>query len=257
MEERTWYEFVYDDEAIKQFANLFNLTNKNLAMCIYLMARRKYFPQLSEKSIIVNRGIVCGGERFVLDFHKTIVKMETRIGTYEDGDVPIPNNAFAIYAIINPKDTFKALSKTMLICAESISDGDEMPNAYKTFRVQLPKANIKGDKFRQIDLDTKNIDEIKSVSDLFNSLNFKPEITVETRGGFHIVYNTKIDNIKEIHRRFYEFKNNTLINNKRIKDYWFSITNETMSIVPGTFQGGFKTRVITIDDWLFEKGVGF
>ena len=257
-----YHEFMWNPSDVKEFAKLFNIKEKHLAMCIYLTARRKYYPELSDISLIVNRGIVCGGDYFENDFHRTILKLNTPIECYEDEGLPIPTEAFGIYVIINPKDTFKALAASMFRCVDHISKGEEMINAFKAFKVELPKTSLKTDKYKQIDIDTKEVGKISSVNDLFESLQFKPLLSVETRGGFHIVYNCEAENIKQINKSFYEFKQNTLMiksnpKHKPTKDYWFSVTKEPMIILPGTFQGGFKTRIITIENWLYEQGVGY
>ena len=255
---KSWHEFICNADDIKRFAEIFKVSEKHMAVCTYLTARRKYYPALSNACLIVNRGIVCGGDRFEKDFYKTILKLETPVGSYDDNDVPIPTEAFAIYVILNPKDTFKALATSMPKCAETISDGREIPNAYKVFRTELPNTVSRHNKYKQIDIDTKDYSNILDLDSFFESLQFTPLLTVETHGGFHIVYDTASPNIKELHKRFYEFRQTTQFtkpssDGKMVKDYWFSITKEAMVILPGTFQGGFQTRIISIRDWVHDN----
>lgn len=79
---------------------------------------------------------------------------------------------------------------------------------------------------------------------------------IETRGGFHIIYSGKVD--KDVSRQLYEFKQKTSFKKKNVDgnmttDYWFSITNQATVIMPGTYQGGFPARIITLTDWIKSK----
>jgi hypothetical protein len=108
-------------------------------------------------------------------------------------------------------------------------------------------------KYKQIDLDTKDIDKVRSVRDLLSSLNIHVTMCIETRGGFHMLFprNANKDTMKSL----YEFKQKTSskkpdINGKIVTDYWFSITNQPMVIMPGTYQGGFPAKIVDLNDWL-------
>ena len=248
-----FHTFIYNLNDIKQFGSIFNLNQKHLALCLYLTVRRKYYPTLSRGAIIVNRITVTGGDDFEKRLYQNILRLETPIGSYTDGDIIVPNEALALYVNIEPKDTVKALTRTLSRCMEAISDREEIPDAYALYREEISKSEVKGIKYRQIDLDTKDINKVKQVDELITTLEIPILICIETRGGFHIVY--KDDITKETKRLLHEFKQNTSfcklnVEGKMVTDHWFSITSSPRVIMPGTYQGGFPTRIITLNQWL-------
>ncbi|CAH6420706.1 Hypothetical protein HVR_LOCUS1261 [uncultured virus] len=253
---RQYHNFIHDKDDIDKFASIFTINAKHLALCMYLTMRRKYYPALSHGTTIVNRIAVSGGNDFIKRFHQSILRLETPVGTYTNGDQIIPDQAFALYVMVEPKDTVKALSRVLSRCMEAISDEEEMPNAYSLYREEIPKSDVKGQKYRQIDLDTKEIDKVQLVNELLTKLAVPIVICIETNGGFHIVCTN--DGNKETGRKLHELKQGTSfqksnVNGKMVTDHWFSITNHPTIIVPGTYQGGFSTRIISLFDWLIEK----
>lgn len=77
--------------------------------------RRKYYPKLSQATTILNRIMITGGS----NFETFILRLETPIGSYTDGDIIVPNEALALYVIIEPKDTIRAMSRVLSKCVES------------------------------------------------------------------------------------------------------------------------------------------
>lgn len=249
------HKFIHNIDDIYKFAQIFNLTEENLVLCFYLIARRKYYPLLSKQSIIVHKGIIGGSEDFINKLYRSILRLETPIGSYTDNDDAIPDEAFALYCLLNPKDTIKALSKTLSKCVDSLTDNTKIPNGYKLYRTELCNTNSKFNfrNYKQIDLDTKDIDNIRVTNELIKNLNLDIVISVETRGGFHIIYADQND--KTVNKQIFEFKQKTKftktdVNGKNVTDFWFSIGKNSMVIVPGVYQGGFATRIITLDEWL-------
>ena len=274
---KQWHKIIHDPDDIKQFASIFSIRKRNLALCMYLTARRKYFPSLTAGTLILQRPIVTGGEYFEGHLYQNVLRLETPIGSYLDKDNILPTEALALYVLIDPKDTIKAMSKTLTTCVETFTNGEELPNAYKLYREEISKCNInnvkESIKYRQIDIDTKQLEYIIQTNDLLTKLNIPIILCVETRGGFHIVYSPDLNNSdkninqspegfkqnsKDIGRSLHEFKQTTMftkpnINGKMVKDYWFSITNQPNIIMPGTYQGGFPTRIITLSDWIKDQ----
>lgn len=254
----TTHSLIHNREDIYTFASLFHIEKKHLALCLNLTMRKKYYPIPSSGTNIINRIIITGGKDFENKLYQAILKLEPPVGSYIDGDVIVPNEALALYALLEPKDTIKALSRTMAKCVEAMTDLEEMPNAYSLYRTEIGKCSIKNKKYRQIDLDTKDIDKINIVNSMLKRLNVFIIICIETRGGFHIVYTARHDDIylgKDINRELYAFKQTTAFEKENIeghmvKDYWFSITSDPNIIVPGVYQGGFPARIINLDDWL-------
>lgn len=249
-----WHKFIHNPEDIKRFGSVFEVSKKHLALCLYLTMRRKYYPSLSHGTTIVNRIAITGGNDFIKRLYQNILKLETPIGTYTDGDLIVPDEAFALYVMVDPKDTFRALAKVLDRCIEAITAGEEIPNAHSLYREEIPKSHaLNVTKYKQIDLDTKDIDKVRTVDSLLTSLNIPIVISIETRGGFHLVYTNNTD--KDSGRKLHEFKQTTSFQKKNVEgkmvtDHWFSVTNGPTVILPGTYQGGFPTRIISLKDWL-------
>lgn len=269
MSNRSWHELIHNPADIEQFAGLFEVKSKSFALCHYLTMRRKYFPALSHGTTIINRSAVPGGTHFAKRFHQSILKLETSVGTYTDNELVVPTEAMAIYVIINPCNTIKALSKTLTRCMDAILAGEEI-NGYSIYREELPKAtkSLQVDRsksdlpktiasskehYRQIDLDTKEVAQVQLAADLLTETGVQVVVCIETRGGFHIIITAGED--RSVYKRLYEFKSKTAfkkpnVNGETVTDHWFSITNQPVVILPGTYQGGFPARIISLTDWL-------
>jgi hypothetical protein len=161
----------------------------------------------------------------------------------------------AFYVIIGAKDTVKALARSLTRCVEALTDGNEI-NGYSIYREEIPKCETTGGPtYRQIDLDTKDVDEVRMCNTLLQETNIKVIATIETRNGFHILVRNEGPGSKDAFRRMHEFKTQTQFQKKSVKgtpvtDHWFSLTNSPVVILPGTYQGGFPARLITLDAWL-------
>lgn len=247
------HHIIHDPSQVKIFAELFVPLKAHQAINLSLIARRKYAPTLTESAYILQRVIIGGDEnrtRAEDHLYRYLLRLECPVGSYIDKEErPIPDESLAVYAFIDPKDTIKALSSTLHECVERMSNGDSLPNAFNLYKEQITKTkSIGGEKYRQLDIDTKDSENIQIVRDLLFRAKIKPLITVETRGGYHVIYRNK----KEIDHKFlHDFKKSTVFEKPNVygvstKDYWFSITGYSMMIVPGTYQGGFKTKISKI-----------
>jgi len=220
--------------------------------------RRKYWPSLSRATTIINRSAVSGNTDFIKRFHQSILKLETPMETYTDEELIVPTEAMAIYVIINPCNTIKALSKTLTRCMDAIMEGEDI-SGYSIYREELPNAGGScKERYRQIDLDTKEIEKVQIVDELLTEIGITIVVCIETRGGFHIIVNAGED--RSVYKRLYEFKATTSfkkpnVNGSVVMDHWFSITNQPVVILPGTYQGGFPSRIITLSDWLKQQRI--
>ena len=251
---KQWHSFIHNPADIRRFADIFGMKEKHLALCMFLAARRKYYPSLSRSLIICNRPIIPGGGDYSQRVYQYILRLESPIGSYTDNGNIIPNDAFALYVMLNPKDTIKSLAKTLVRCLDDDNNQNGRSNGFKLYKEEIAKCDAQGTvKYKQIDLDTKDIGKVLSVHDLLTKLSIPIIISIETRGGFHLVYSDNLP--KNTSKLLYDFKQTTKfqapnIDGKMVNDYWFSITNQSSVIMPGTYQGGFPARIITLDDWL-------
>ena len=260
---KQYHKIIHNPDDIRSFANTFNIDKKHLGLCLYLTMRRKYYPTLSQSIIIVNRIIIPGGLEFKRCLYQNILRLETPLGSYTDRDIVVPDEALALYVMIDPKDTIKAMSKVLSKCVDSLCcnslqhelKSEDLPNAYSLYREEIPKSDSIGQKHKQIDLDTKDLEKVVEVHELLTRLKIAIVMCIETRGGFHIIYLANTD--KDVNRSLYEFKQKTAFNKenidgKMVTDYWFSITKQPTVIMPGTYQGGFPAHIVNLEDWIKE-----
>lgn len=244
-----WHKFVHNEKDIERFANVFEIKSQHLAMGVGILTRRKYLPTTPKGTKIWDRVIVTGSDKFLKKFTRTVRNFETRA---ED----IPDEAFAIYALIEPKNTVKALSKTMNECVTAMTKNEETPDAYELFHNTILKIESSSDeKYLQIVLDTKEPTKVKIVRDLLIEHKVPIVISIETFKGFHIIYTNK--HKSEFGRKLHDFKVTTCsqkLNDRGepVTKYWFSIMRHPNVVVPGTIQRGFPARIISLDDWLLE-----
>ncbi len=248
--ERTVYQVIHDPIQVMEFINLFIPDQKHHALVFQLFARRKYNAVLSKSEFILNR-IIIGGNIMPAMALKSIQKLEIPIGYYTgSNDECIPNDSLALYCLLRPKDMVKAMSKTLTQCINFLSSDDEPRNPMSMYKVEIGKSgyNCKDDKLMQIDLDSKDAVVIHEVKKLFEKINLTVLMTVETRGGYHIIYHKSSD---IDYKSLYEYTMKNVVEHighdgKKYKDKVFSICNEPNVIVPGTYQGGFKANKVDI-----------
>lgn len=243
------YLLVHDLKQVEQFCQLFIPNEKKLAIVFVLFARKKYDPSLPKPEYLLGRTII-SGETSASVATREIQKMQIPLGLYTgDNDYPIPNDALCLYCLIRPKDMVRALMKTVSTCVTSLNDGTKLGNPLSMFKRDIGTSNANVDsKLTQIDLDSKDPTILQEVKELFAKVHISPLLTIETRGGYHIIYEktSQID-----HKTLWEYTSKHIRegianDGKKYTDKIFSITNEPNVIVPGTIQGRFQARIVNI-----------
>ena len=258
----TSYQLIHDPSDIIKFATTFEVTNPNHCLIIQLLVRRKYHPQLSSASLDIKTEIIKGGPNFIRDFHLALWRLETPLGSYFDAIKPLPNGCLSIYARINPKDTTKALITAIPKCLAPLVSDQPIPNALTIYKHEIITTNAASDKkYYQLDIDTKDRDEISTINQLMKDNQINIIINIETNKGFHTVVTfdkpkTKSSNKYKI---LHDFQHSTSftttnINGQTVKGYILEIKKSDPNvIVPGTIHAGFPSRIISLDDWLQKK----
>ena len=270
-----YYQIVYDYKQVYEFAKRFLPSKSTQVMNLTLFARRKYDSNIPKATIKLKQMFLCGCER---DDSNTIFRdqkcqklvielyrLHCPIGSFNINSTEvISNDALVVYAHLIPKNPIKALNKTLTQCIDTIfeesDDNKKLRNVLSFLHDEIGRTNSridKNEKLTHIDLDTKDPGKIIKVRTILEEANITPFIRmcVETRSGYHIIYNSRpVENCIN-HKMIYDFKNKTKIINKNVLgedvvDYWFSITNTPYVAIPGTIQGGFKVKFC---DDLFTK----
>lgn len=93
---KEWHRIIHNQDDIKKFGDVFKVDKRHLALCVYLTMRRKYYPKLSQGTTIFNRVMITGGSNFETRLYQNILRLETPIGSYTDGDIIIPDESTCI-----------------------------------------------------------------------------------------------------------------------------------------------------------------
>lgn len=245
------YKIIYDPEQVQTFLKLFSPKCSQDVLEFLLFARRKYCPSLSKGEIILSRTFIDNNDSTSeLRSLRKLYRLHVPIGSFVHGpkEESIPQESLALYASLIHKCPIKAMTKTLTKCLDDIITGNNNYRCHKLFKAEISRSNSTSSiQYDVIDLDSKESDKVQSVIELIKESNLTSfiKICIETKNGYHIAFEKN----KEINRKLlYEFKTKTIFykeNNKgqSVKDYWFSITNTPIVIVPGTLQGGFKTKI--------------
>jgi hypothetical protein len=91
-----------------------------------------------------------------------------------------------------------------------------------------------------LDVDTKDPDKIESLKNFLREHGIKPQLAIETRGGYHVLLNRS--SLGKNHEKLYRFIQSSL------DEKWISIEGgNALVVIPGTWQGGFVTRIVNFD----------
>lgn len=261
-------ELVYDEQVVKDFQSkyiqpLFTTQTKSRHPCLLLnlAVREKYRPQTTAskadeqkqhrqqgvgKSDFFRRTLISSTH----DLVKKIQTWETR-RPYTMGSEPIPNCMLAVYLVLNPRDQLSALHQLHHeLIASTLNNlkGEDSVDIRDVTQMLYTAVHrdTKEKLFIELDVDTKDLTLIKaclaSCPDLLNHVYF----IVETHGGFHFVFlksSFPQDAYKCIQSKQNIFDAKSK-DGKTIKKMYIDIRNDPTFPVPGTFQGGFKVRLV-------------
>eukprot|EP00039_Didymoeca_costata_P020793 m.342463 g.342463 ORF g.342463 m.342463 type:complete len:265 (-) comp21399_c0_seq1:78-872(-) len=255
----THYELVWDQDAVRDFLRHFIPTAEEPNRCItmILFARRKYNASLPKSEYILDRMFLPGDkdEKYGC---RLLVRQHVPVGAYVDNlENPIPPDSLCVYAVLHHKSMTRAFSETMLKMMGDFDDKVTPHNLLSAFKVNIPKetSNVPmGVKLTQIDLDTKDPEQLKQTCEVLDKVGIKEHLIsiTETRGGYHLVYKRGGKDID--HRAFHDFQETTKFkkigfDGKEAEDKWLSTTHQPLVIIPGTYQGGFKARAVSVEDF--------
>jgi len=247
------YSLIKNEEETKRFIEkvLQPLQNDEVYITV-LTARKKYCPTISSSMEVVSRDIIRNNDTNKI--MRKLKKMSIVEGLYTDKNEDIiPNEAFALYILPEPRSMLKAYIEfnkdiNEWLYTDLVSEEKNL-ELYRKLDLKLFSAIHRSkskSKYFIIDIDKKDekllkniIDQIKIGDlnkDLGSSLQWKhPSIESiswisETHGGWHIILNRNNETGKIIHeimKRKFEF---------------VEFRKETMTPVVGMSQGGFVVK---------------
>ena len=248
------YEIIHDPSQVIEFLKIFIPENVHNVMEISLFSRRKYCSRLSKSEYILHRVLIDGtnedktSPNYTQSALRKLYRLHVPVGSFVDDNGAIPQESLALYALLTPKSPLRAMSKVLTKCLDDVMNGNPVPRPHKKLIAEISRTDAVGQQqYSVIDLDSKDENNVETTKEVIKKANLIPYIKLctETKNGYHIIFekNSKIDR-----KMLYEFKKDTMFykknrENQNAKDYWFSISGSAITVVPGTYQGGFKTKL--------------
>lgn len=171
----------------------------------------------------------------------------------------ISQQSLCVYAMLRPKSMLKPLAKILTSCMDSLSSGEQVhPNLLSSYQVEIGRSGYteSGSKepLRQIDVDSKDPSFLVEFKKVLQETKVSETIVciVETKNGFHIVFRKSANSdMKRLHE--YRLSTSAADDKSQKKNLEqtcsFTMTNEPLVIVPGTYQGGFKARLCPLEEF--------
>jgi len=268
------YQLIWDPTQIQRFQDLFCTGLDNYFIkYMFLAARRKYdSKQKRDGTTCFNRQII---SRQTRSLQNLVQRYEVPVGTYTSSDDnPISQDALVVYFLLNPRNIVKGYNKfskkvSDQLC-ESIFTLREVPFYKMISEFKSCIHSTSGEKaYVELDVDTKNPHIIQKILDVVYPLQNYIVCTIETNGGYHIIFDnnslTKDEKSvlwKTFNTSEYKFES-TDFNGKSITKSYVDIRSDPSPPIPGTLQGGFAVNFIELEDidprrgkWVYCKIVG-
>lgn len=226
------YKIITDESELDSFISYLPDLEDNEVFYLCLFGRHKYDPSFptSKDSGQLNR-VIARNKR---ELKEKIRRMECPIGSYSRDGIMASQECLALYLAPNPRSLLKANKGLIVELATRFANGELEFNPISLATTEVHKAV--GRKFF-VDFDFDNV-EFKDYKEKIKEILPDPSmyLVIETRGGFHLLV--------------------ILEKIKNLKNSWYPVIaklsacdvrgSEMLVPVPGTIQGGFTPRVLSI-----------
>lgn len=223
------YNIIKDEKLLKEFIEWLPVLEGHEKFYMCLFARNKYCKQLahikSDKAQL---------KRFVTDKERMFFKikqLETELGNYRQKDIPVPQEALALYMTVNPRDMYKASINTMVKLANAIRDQNVLMNPHQEALSEIQRVRSRT---CYVDFDFDG-EIMPSKEEILQYVNEEACTLLRTRGGIHLL----IDPTKVAH----EFRNKFYQGLSKLPGA--DQTGDMLIPVPGCTQGEYTPHFIT------------
>lgn len=266
----SFYERLFQ-AAQKQFGN-----NCKKYFHLSFLARSKYVPgfllqkgdkrikteQLQKKHVYSSQEltrVVQEFKSFVPDLSVYNLSLIPQQETKEEEEKREPGSCLVVYTQINPPSVEEVHAEMVkLLLLGTLKHENVLSYLKKEYGKNASKHHCL---LKDLDIDTKDASHLKSIFDfLFHSkeASFEPLLfaILETKNGFHVIYQHKLMNQKQhkllkdcidYHKPLSVEKVSHV--GETYRDPIISQNEGTMVPVPGTTQGGFPVKSISLSDW--------
>lgn len=232
-----------EQETINFIHKVIKLLENDEVYLTLLCARKKYCDTITSSEEILSREIIRHNDvdKILRKFKKSSITEDVYV---DKNNNVIPEEALALYVLLDPRSTLKAYGEFNKSINEWMLNNLRDSNTVLTQNLSL---------YRRIDLKLFSaihksrsrpiyfiIDIDKKDSDLLNSIisvdSIKPYIIwiSETHGGYHVILHRNNITGGYIHN----------LQRNQLKD--IEILREPMTPIPGTLQGGFSVKEVKI-----------
>ena len=213
------YQIITDPDALRDFIDWLPNLRPNEQYYLCLFARKKYAPGMqgikTDKSQM-KRFTSCKERMF-----NKIRQLECPIGAYTHRDIPIPQEALALYVSPSPRDLQRATIESLINLAKKVKDGNPNMNPHQEVMSTIQRTRSRKTVIT-FDIDSKDpaiLNELRSIS--------KDAVSViETRGGYHFLVRPEL--MPEDNGQWYQ----------QFAKY-ADIKGDALCPVVGTSQGGY------------------
>ena len=231
------YKIIKDKKLLKDFIDWLPELKPTEQYYCCLFARSKYTKDEEGNNSIVHIKSDKGQlKRFTSDKQRLLSKikqLECPIGSYMQRDIPIPQEALALYISVNPRDLWKATQASLIHFSKMVVSNSRLANPQQEAMSEIQK-NIGTKHYRVFDLDTKDADKLLEVESYLSKDSYK---ILETKGGYHILVQPKL--IEHSKRNTWFKKISSMKDIDKGED-----NNDMMCPVPGCTQGNFIPHFI-------------
>lgn len=226
------YQIVKDEGLLTDFIDWLPELQPDEVYSVNLFARNKYC-----KDIVHINSDKAQLKRFVAKKEwllRKIRQLEIPLGGYHQQNIPIPQEALALYITVNPRSQVKAAKGLLIKLATLVTQPYNSYNISAEALSEIQKACSRKIYF-DIDIDDEDILDLKEELATYDYINMDAVKVLRTRGGCHVLI--ELDKIEDKYKKTWYNKMTTFHPSIDVK-------GDSMIPVPGCYQGGFTPHFI-------------